>query len=32
MPIVEMLIKIITGNQTDKINGNLPFSPKRFEK
>ena len=31
-PIIERLNNIKTGNHTDKINGNLLFSPKRFEK
>ena len=30
--MIERLNNINTGNQTDKINGNFPFSPSRFEK
>ena len=30
--IVEIVDSIKIGNQTDKISGNFPFSPKRFEK
>ena len=31
-PIIEMVNNIIIGNHTDKINGNFPFSPNKFEK
>ena len=31
-PIIEKLNNIKTGNHTDNVSGNFPFSPRRFEK